>query len=147
MTAPVPDGRERRGEGADWRNPWPPVGVAPGPPTPSAGFDALRADGFAVVVRELHVRYDSEGWTHERYVGGTRVVQQRGKAAILEQALVEREEGRPLAHEWLVQLLVGSDGKVTDWPDWYWEMIAAVEGRPVAVSTDAARTPWGPAAP
>jgi hypothetical protein len=59
----------------------------------------------------------------------------------------EREEGRPLAHEWLVQLLVGSDGKVTDWPDWYWEMIAAVEGRPVAVSTDAARTPWGPAAP
>lgn len=99
------------------------------------------------MVRELHVQYDSEGWMHERYVGGSRVAQHRGKAGIMEQALVEAESARALAHAWVVQLLVGPDGKVTDWPDWYWPMIEAVEGRPIPTATISARLPWGPPSP
>ena len=198
---PEPDDGERaarRGEGADWRDPWPPVGVRRAPALPSPGLDVLRADGytvvfdvdpieedrdvwqdhlrntavarmlnelrmayvaghltpdwprfvrrggFAVVVRELHVRYDREGWMHERYVGGTRVAQRRGKAAIVEQALVEAESGRSLAQAWVVQLLVGPDGRVADWPDWYWDTVEVVEGRPVVEIDDAPRLAWGP---
>jgi acyl-CoA thioesterase FadM len=44
VTAP-----ERRGGDADWRNPWPVVGVHQGEPAPSAGVEALRAEGFRVV--------------------------------------------------------------------------------------------------
>jgi acyl-CoA thioesterase FadM len=197
VTAATP---ERRGQGADWQNPWPPVGVRPGPVLPSAGVDALRADGYAVVfdvdpidadrdewqdhlnnravvrmmnelrmayvaarltpewprflrrggsmvvVREIHVRYDREGWMHERYVGGMRIAQRRGKAAIVEHALAAAESGERIAAAWLVQLLVGPDGRVTDWPDWYWEMVAAVEGAPVPVVDAAPRVPWGPPA-
>ncbi len=190
-------GAERRGQSADWTNPWPPRGIAQGDPQPSAGVDALTAEGYrvsfdvtpmpedadewqdhlnnsavvrmfnelrmayvaarlapdwpryvrrgslAVVVRELHVQYDSEGWMHERYVGGTRISQRRGKAGIHEQHLVEATTGRSLAQAWLVQLLVGADGKVIDWPEWYWETIATVEGAP-ARELDGARQPWGP---
>ncbi len=189
---------QRRGEGADWQNPWPPRGIVQGDPAPTPGVEALEADGYrvifdvvpmpedadeyqdhlnnsaavrmfnelrmayvaarlapdwprfvrrgnlAVVVRELHVAFESEGWMHERYVGGTRISQHRGKAGIHEQRLVEASTGRPLASAWLVQLLVGSDG-VIDWPDWYWEKIAEVEGVP-AVEKDPSRTPWGPPA-
>jgi acyl-CoA thioesterase FadM len=191
-------GVDRRGEGADWQNPWPPRGIVQGDPAPSAGVDALRADGYrvifdvtpmpedadeyqdhlnnsaavrmfnelrmayvaarlapdwprhvrrnnlAVVVRELHIAYDSEGWMHEKYVGGTRIAQHRGKAGIHEQHLVEATTGRSLARAWLAQLLVGADG-VMQWPEWYWEKIAEVEGTPALVK-DPARTPWGPPA-
>ena len=192
----TPSTPEQRGESADWRNPWPIRGVAPGEATPSVGVDTLRDDGYrvsfdvepipedadefqdhlnnsaavrmfnelrmayvasrlapdwprhvrrsnlTVVVRELHVRYDSEGWMHERYIGATRITQRRGKAGIVEQALVETTTGRSLARAWLVQLLVSVDG-VIEWPEWYWEMVAAVEGAPVP-EVDAARVPWGP---
>ena len=70
-----------------------------------------------------------------------------GKAGIMEQALMEAETGRALAHAWVVQLLVGPDGKVTDWPDWYWPMIEAVEGRPIPTVMDPVRIPWGPPPP
>jgi len=197
VTAATP---ERRGQAADWQNPWPPVGVRPEPVLPSAGVDALRADGYAVVfdvdpidadrdqwqdhlnntavvrmmnelrmayvaarltpdwprflrrggymvvVRETHVRYDREGWMHERYVGGMRIAQRRGKAAIVEHALAAAESGERIAAAWLVQLLVGPDGRVTDWPDWYWDRVAAIEGSPVPAVADAPRTPWGPPA-
>jgi len=187
-----------RGQGADWRDPWPVVGVRPGPPTPSAGADALLADGFtirfdvdpvdsdrdryqdhlnntaatrmfnelriayvaanlaprwpkyiraeglAVVVRELHVLYESEGWMHERYVGGMRVAQRRGKAAVLEQRLVEADAGRPLARAWIVQLLVGADGRVAVWPDWFFDVVGEAQGGPVPVRDDTGRAPWGP---
>jgi acyl-CoA thioesterase FadM len=104
----------------------------------------VRRGGYTVVVRELHVRYDREGWVHERYVGGTRVAQRRGKAGIMEQALVEAETGASLAAAWLVQLLVGPDGRVVDWPDWYWGLVAGVEQRPVTVIDLAPRVDWGP---
>lgn len=40
---------DRRGDDADWRNPWPVVGVRQGQPAPSAGVEALRAEGFRVL--------------------------------------------------------------------------------------------------
>jgi acyl-CoA thioesterase FadM len=40
---------DRRGDDADWRNPWPVVGVRQGEPAPSAGVEALRAEGFRVL--------------------------------------------------------------------------------------------------
>jgi acyl-CoA thioesterase FadM len=188
---------ERRGLGADWTNPWPPRGIVQGDPQPSAGVDALIADGYrvifdvtpmpedadewqdhlnntaavrmfnelrmayvaarlapdwprfvrrgnlAVVVRELHVQYDSEGWMHDQFVGGTRISQRRGKGGIHEQHLVEATTARSLARAWLVQLLVDGDGRVIDWPEWYWETIATVEGAPARV-IDAPRMAWGP---
>jgi len=195
----VSEKSEPRGQNADWKNPWPPRGIVQGEPQPSAGVEALAADGYrvifdvtpmpedadefqdhlnnsaavrmfnelrmayvaarlapdwpryvrrgnlAVVVRELHVQYDSEGWMHEGYVGGTRISQRRGKSGIHEQHLVEASTGRSLAQAWLVQLLVGADGRVIEWPDWYWEKIAEVEGTP-ALTNDVTRVAWGPPA-
>jgi len=188
---------ERRGATADWSDPWPVVGVRPGAPEPSAGVDALRGEGFAVVldvdpipsdadlhqdhlnnhaavrmfnelriayvaselapdwprfirrsnstvvVRELHVEYESEGWMHERYVGATRWSARRGKSGLVEQRLVEATTGRPLARAWVVQLLVGTDG-VEPFPDWYWERLAEVEGGPIRV-LEATRRDWADA--
>jgi acyl-CoA thioesterase FadM len=53
----VPD---RRGDDADWRNPWPVVGIRQGEPTPSAGVEALRAEGFRVVFDVEPVEADRE---------------------------------------------------------------------------------------
>jgi acyl-CoA thioesterase FadM len=187
---------ERRGEDADWTNPWPVTGVRQGDPEPSPGVDVLRAEGFhvvfdvdpidsdrdeyqdhlnnhaavrmfnelriayvaarlapdwpryvrrsghTVVVRELHVQYDSEGWMHERYVGGIRWAERRGKAGLVEERLVEAVTGRSLARAWVVQLFVTDDG-VDAFPDWFWEMIATVEGGPVP-EDGSTRAPWGP---
>jgi acyl-CoA thioesterase FadM len=194
------DAAERRGAAANWRNPWPVVGVRQGEPEPSVGVDTLHADGYravfdveaieadrdeyqdhlnntaavrmcnelriayvathlapdwprylrrgglGVVVRELHFRYESEGWMHERYVGGTRFSQRRGKAAVIEQRLVEATTGRAFASAWGVQLVVRFEGGVVEWPEWFWEMVGEIEGRPIPVVDGAARTPWGPPA-
>jgi acyl-CoA thioesterase FadM len=105
----------------------------------------VRRGNLAVVVRESHVLYESEGWMHERFVGATRVAERRGKAGILEQRLVEATSARPVARAWFVQLLVAVEG-VVDWPEWYWGMVAEVEGAPVPVATGPARLPWGPPA-
>ena len=185
---------ERRGIRANWADPWPVVGVRRGEPEPSAGVDALRGDGFrvvldvdsipsdadayqdhlnnhaavrmfnelriayvaselapdwprfirrtasTVVVRELHVEYQSEGLMHERFVGATRWGARRGKAGLVEQRLVEVTTGRPLARAWVVQLFVGPAG-VEAFPDWLWERIGEVEGGPIPV-LDATRRDW-----
>jgi acyl-CoA thioesterase FadM len=190
-----------RGQHADWRNPWPVVGVRQGEPQPSTGVDALRTDGFGtvfdvdpvdadrdeyqdhlnntaavrmfnelrvayiaakfaprwpkylraenltVVVRELHALYESEGWIHERYVGATRIAERRGRAGIVEQRLVEADTARPLARAWIVQLLVGADGTATDWPPWWWELVAEVQGAPARTVEVVTRPAWGPPAP
>jgi len=189
-----------RGKQADWQNPWPVRGIAQGEPEPSAGVDALRAEGYVtifdvtpipddadeyqdhlnntavvrmyndlrvayvaarfapdwprfvrrqgmtLVVRELHVAYDSEGWMHEQYVGATRVAQRRGKALILEQRLVEASSARSLSRAWVLQLLVGTDGKVIDFPDLYFEMVEKAQGTPVP-QEPGSRTAWGPPEP
>jgi acyl-CoA thioesterase FadM len=190
-----------RGQHADWRNPWPVVGVRRGEPQPSAGLDGLRADGFGtvfdvdpvdvdrdeyqdhlnntaavrmfnelrvayiaarfaprwpkylrvenltVVVRELHVLYESEGWMHERYVGATRIAERRGRAGIVEQRLVDAATARPLARAWIVQLLVAADGTVRDWPPWWWDLVAEVQGVPARTVDVATRPAWGPPPP
>jgi acyl-CoA thioesterase FadM len=104
----------------------------------------VRRQALTVVVRELHVLYESEGWMHERYVGATRYTQARGKAAIVEQRLVEADAGRPLARCWIVQLLVDADGRVTDWPSFFYDMVRDVQGAPLVTVADATRPPWGP---
>jgi acyl-CoA thioesterase FadM len=104
----------------------------------------VRRQAITVAVRELHVLYESEGWMHERYVGATRVAQHRGKAAVVEQRLVEASSARPLARAWVLQLLVDSDGRVTDWPSFFWAMVRDVQGAPATTITDPARPPWGP---
>jgi acyl-CoA thioesterase FadM len=106
----------------------------------------LRANANTVVVREMHALYESEGWMHERFVGGIRWAERRGKAGLVEQRLVEATTGRALARAWVVQLMVAPDG-VAAFPDFFWEMVAAVEGAPVPASDTAARTPWGPPQP
>ena len=102
----------------------------------------VRAEGLTIAVRELHVLYESEGWLHESYVGATRVAQRRGRAVMVEQRLVEQATARPLARAWVLQLLVGGDG-VRDWPDWFFDLVAEVQGAPVPVVPDT-RPPWGP---
>jgi len=193
----VPRSPERRGQSADWSDFWPVKGIAQGEPEPSAGVDALRAEGFrmlfdvvpidvdrdehqdhlsnigvvrmfndlrvayvaarlapdwprfvrregrTVVVRELHVQYESEGWMDDRFVGGIRWAERRGKAGLLEERLVEATTARPLARAWVVQLFV-TPGGVEAFPDWFWEMIATVEGAPVPEREGASRSPWGP---
>jgi acyl-CoA thioesterase FadM len=190
---------EKRGENADWQNAWPVRGIVQGEAQPSAGVDALRAEGFGtlfdvlpipedadeyqdhlnntaavrmfndlrvayvaarfapdwprhvrrsgltLVVRELHVAYDSEGWMHEQYVGATRIEHTRGKALILDQRLVEASTGRSLARAWVLQLLVSPEGAVIEFPDLYLDMVEAVQGAPVP-KLDATRAPWGPPA-
>lgn len=100
-----------------------------------------------VVVRELHVLYESEGWMHDRYVGAVRWAERRGKASLLEERLVEATTARPLARAWVVQLLVTPDG-VAPFPEWLWAMVAEAEGGPVPVpvADGATRAPWGPPA-
>jgi len=104
----------------------------------------IRRTGSTVVVRELHVEYQSEGGMHERFVGATRWGARRGKSGLVEQHLVEAETGRPLARAWVVQLFVGPEG-VEAFPEWLWERIGEVEGGPIPV-LDAARREWGPPA-
>lgn len=187
----------KRGEGADWQDPWPVRGIAQGHAAPSPALDAVRAEGFrtafdvtpipedadeyqdhlnntaavrifndvriayvathlapdwprymrregrAVVVRELHVRYDSEGWMQERYVCAMRYAQRRGKGAIIEQCLFEQATARSVARGWMVHLFVQGGGAI-DWPDWFWEMVAKAEGGPVPSIDGAPRAPWGP---
>ncbi|HEV2309619.1 MAG TPA: thioesterase family protein [Acidimicrobiia bacterium] len=102
----------------------------------------VRRAGLTIVVRELHVAYESEGWMHERYVGATRVAQRRGRAVVLEQRLVEASTARALARAWILQLLVGAAG-VADWPGWYFDLVAEVQGAPVP-ERPPTRPPWGP---
>jgi acyl-CoA thioesterase FadM len=179
----------------DWSNAWPVVGVHRSAPSASAGFDALRAEGFrvvfdvdsipsdadayqdhlnnhaavrmfnelriayvaselapewpkfirrsksTVVVRELHVEYQSEGRMHEHFVGATRWGARRGKSGLVEQRLVEATTGRPLARAWVVQLFVTPEG-VAAFPEWLWERIGEVEGGPIPERPDE-RRPWG----
>jgi acyl-CoA thioesterase FadM len=105
----------------------------------------VRRSGLTLVVRELHVAYDSEGWMHEKYVGATRVDQRRGKSLILDQRLVEATSGRSLARAWVLQLLVGTDGRVIEFPDLYFELATKAQGAPVP-ELAATRTDWGPPA-
>jgi acyl-CoA thioesterase FadM len=108
------------------------------------GFiDMLRRDRLVVVAREVHVLYESEGLPGEQFVGALRYLRRDGKAAVLEQRLVEATTGRGVARAWVVQLLV-QDGKVIDWPDIYFSRVAETEGRLIPVGPRRPPEEWGP---
>ena len=94
--------------------------------------EMLRRDRLVVAAREVHVLYESEGLPGEEFVGALRYVRREGKAAVLEQRLVEAATGRAVARAWVVQLLV-QDGTVVDWPDSYFSRVAEIEGREIPV--------------
>jgi acyl-CoA thioesterase FadM len=102
----------------------------------------LIAEGLVVVAREVHVLYESEGLPDEEYVGAMRYVRREGRAAIIEQCLTEAGAGRAVARAWVVQLLV-RDGSVADWPDFYFGLVAEVEGSEIE-ERPGLRRPWGP---
>ena len=102
----------------------------------------LRAEGIVVVAREVHVLDESEGLPTDEYVGAMRYVRREGRAAIIEQRLVEATSARAVARAWVVQLLA-RDGSVADWPDFYFGLVAEVEGREIE-QHPSIRRPWGP---
>lgn len=106
----------------------------------------MRRSGNTEVVRELHVLYESEGWMHERFVGGVRWSERRGKAVIVEQRLVESTTARALARAWVVQLMVTAEG-VAPFPDFFWDLVEAAQGAPVPTVEGSTRAPWGPPPP
>jgi acyl-CoA thioesterase FadM len=104
--------------------------------------EAIRANGYVIAARELHVLYESEGFPGESFVGGMKYVGREGKAAILEQRIVEAASGRALARAWVVQLLV-QRGTVVEWPERYFTSVAEIEGREIPRRPREVR-PWGP---
>jgi acyl-CoA thioesterase FadM len=105
--------------------------------------EAIRANGFVIAAREVHVLYESEGLPGEELVGAMKYVGREGKAAVLEQRIVEATTGRPIARAWVVQLLVQA-GRVVDWPDRYFERVAEIEGGPIPARPRGVVRPWGP---
>jgi acyl-CoA thioesterase FadM len=105
--------------------------------------EVLRANGYVVAARELHVLYESEGLPGESFVGGMKYVTRDGKAAVLEQRIVEAASGRPIARAWVVQLLV-CEGAVVDWPERFFERVSEIEGRPMPARPRSTAAPWGP---
>ena len=103
----------------------------------------LRAERLVVVAREVHVLYESEGLPAEEYSGAMRYVHREGRAAVIEQRLVEASTARAVARAWVVQLLA-RDGKVVDWPEFYFDLVAQAEGREIE-ERPSVRRPWGPA--
>jgi len=70
-------------------------------------------------------------------------VRREGKAAILEQRIVEAEHGRAVARAWVVQLLV-QRGTVVEWPERFFDVVAKIEGRAIRVRPRGAVRAWGP---
>ena len=105
--------------------------------------DEIGVHGYVVAARELHVLYESEGRPGEEYVGGMKYVRREGKAAILEQRIVEAITARSVARAWVVQLLV-QRGTVVQWPQRFFDVVAEVEGRAIPVRERGPARPWGP---
>jgi acyl-CoA thioesterase FadM len=103
----------------------------------------IRAAQYVIAAREVHVLYESEGLPGEEFVGGMKYVLRDGKAAVLEQRIVEAGSGRPIARAWVVQLLVQA-GKVVEWPARYFASVAEIEGRELPVRPRSAPGRWGP---
>jgi acyl-CoA thioesterase FadM len=107
--------------------------------------EAIRANGFVIAAREVHVLYESEGLPGEEFVGAMKYVGREGKAAVLEQRIVEATRARPIARAWVVQLLVQA-GQVVEWPDRYFERVAEIEGGSIPARPRGVVRPWGPPA-
>jgi acyl-CoA thioesterase FadM len=111
----------------------------------AAFIATLRRDQLVVAAKEVHVLYESEGLPGESFVGGQRYLRREGKAAVLEQRLVEASTGRSVARSWVVQLLV-QRGAVIDWPELYFSRVAAIEGREIPSVPRRPAGEWGPPA-
>jgi len=107
----------------------------------------LRTPGVrrTVVVRELHIAYDREATIDDVIVGCVRVSARRGKAKIVDQCIVDAVRDVPIARAWAVQLFV-EDGAVGEFPDFYWDSIAAAEGRIIPAEPRGPVVSWGPPA-
>ena len=105
--------------------------------------EEIRANGFVIAARELHVLYESEGMPGEELVGAMKYVGRDGKAAVLEQRIVEANSGRPIARAWVVQLLV-QEGQVVEWPARYFDRVAEIEGSVIPARPRTEPRPWGP---
>jgi acyl-CoA thioesterase FadM len=103
----------------------------------------LARDQIVVAAREVHVLYESEGLPGEAFVGALRYLRREGKAAVLEERLVEASTGRAVARAWVVQLLV-HHGKVVDWPEGYFVRVAAIQGRDIPAGPRRPTRVWGP---
>jgi acyl-CoA thioesterase FadM len=106
-------------------------------------IEMLRRDRLVVAAREVHVLYESEGRPREDFVGALRYLKREGKAALLEQRLVEAATARPVARAWVLQLLV-QDGAVVDWPDAYFARVAEIDGREIPMGPRRPPEDWGP---
>jgi acyl-CoA thioesterase FadM len=105
--------------------------------------EQIQANGFVIAAREVHVLYESEGLPGEHFVGGMKYVGRDGKAAVLEQRIVEARTGRPIARAWVVQLLV-QRGAVVEWPARYFTRVAEIEGAELPARPRTTPKPWGP---
>ena len=105
--------------------------------------ERIRSAGFVIAAREVHVLYESEGFPGEHYAGGMKYVRREGKAALLEQRIVEATAARAVARAWVVQLLV-QEGAVVDWPDEYFVRVEAAEGRAIERRPRRADIGFGP---
>jgi acyl-CoA thioesterase FadM len=106
-------------------------------------IEMLQRDKLVVAAREVHVLYESEGMPGESFVGAMRYLRREGKAAVLEQRLVEATTGRSVARAWVLQLLV-QDGTVIEWPDAYFARVAEIDGRVTPILPRRPAAPWGP---
>jgi acyl-CoA thioesterase FadM len=105
--------------------------------------DYLEREGLVVVVRELHVRYDREAVLDDELAAGVRVARRQGKAKVVEQRIVDVHRDAVVADAWAVQLMV-RDGRAVEFPEFYWDALAAVEGGPIPEVSAGPRPPWGP---
>jgi len=105
--------------------------------------EMIRTRGYVIAARELHVQYESEGRPGEEFVGAMKYVRREGKAAILEERILERDSGRAIARAWVVQLLVHS-GAVVDWPEEFFDAVAAIEGHAIEIRPRGPVIAFGP---
>jgi acyl-CoA thioesterase FadM len=101
-------------------------------------------DEFTTVVRELHVSYETQGYPHEHFRCGARIVSRTDKAYVFEERLEEATSGRLIVQAWTVMLLASKDGThAVPIPDWFWSRVEEFEGRSIPPKPRD-RTPWGP---
>ncbi len=107
--------------------------------------DMIRERGYVIAARELHVLYESEGLPGEAFLGAMKYVGRDGKAAVLEERIVEEATARSVSRAWVVQLLV-QRGTVVDWPQEFFDAVGAIEGRELPARARRAPVAWGPPA-
>ena len=105
--------------------------------------EEIRANGYVIAAKELHVLYESEGLPGESFAGAMKYVYREGKAAVLEQRIVEAHTGRAVARAWVVQLLV-QNGSVVEWPARYFDAVARIEGHEIEARPRRSTRSFGP---